>query len=145
MSLVAFLAAPLTWYRERQERRRVRAELLATPGVDDVVREVMDLRYGIGNWRVTDGMVESRVQSAGQGVAWWGPIGRLGTIETSNWFAARWCELRGLDPPEVSHAKVPDPSWTPGEQADHLYSGPYDEGFYRRSYADTEPWEDDDE
>ncbi len=114
------------------ERRRVRRELLAHPGVDHLVRSVMDMRYGKHCWRVKDDMLEAQVVTHGQGAPWWGPIGPLRNITTRKWLTGVWMEHKGH---QVSHAKLPEP---------FPYVGPDDEaGFYQGNYADTEPQDDD--
>lgn len=118
MKIPAWIINPRAWWRERQRLAQVRRDLLATPGVDYVVQEVMDRRYGIHNWRVDEGMLMAKVIMPGERTPWWGPIGTLHSVETRNWLTRIWCEMRGVDPPSnLSHAK-PEPRWIPGDQAD---------------------------
>lgn len=123
------------------ERQRVRRELLALPGVDDLVRSVMDYRYGKYGWRVKDGILEAEVVTYGQGTPWWGPIGPLREIITRKWLTAVWMEMKGQRKPEpLSHAKpTPPPEWKEGD----FYPGPFRPDYYQGSYADTEPLDDD--
>lgn len=138
---IASLGPLIQW----RDRRRTRRQLLATPGVDHLVRSVMDMRYGKYGWRVIDDMLMARVQSHGQGLPWWGPIGPLRSIHTRKWLTAAWMEHKGIKKEEVSHAKVPsldasEPS-APGKNL--FYSGPFEPDYYQRSYDDTEPLDDD--
>lgn len=105
------------WLKRWYQRRRVRRELLATPGVDLLVVRVMDSRYGKHGWRVKDGMLEAEVQTHGQGEPWWGLIGPLRGAHTRAWLR------EGGRPPQLSHAKVP-----PGVF-----------GYYEQNFADTQP------
>ena len=119
------------------ERRRTRRALLETPGVDLLVRRVMDERYGKHNWRVRDDMLEALVILPGQKEPWWGPIGPLHARTTRIW-------LRD-GASGVSHAKLPDdlPCTRAPEPLECVYPGPYKVDYYKRSYEDTEPSEDD--
>jgi hypothetical protein len=110
----------MIWIRQWLERRRTRRALLATPGVDLLVRRVMDERYGVHNWRVRDGMLEAHVLLPGSKEPWWGLIGPLHARTTRIW-------LRD-GASGVSHAKL--------EPIDTAYVGPYD-----HLYDDTEPSE----
>lgn len=118
----------IRWVMRWFERRRVRRELLATPGVDLLVQRVMDERYGMHHWRVRDGMLEAEVQTHGQGTPWWGLIGPLHGEHTRAWLRA------GGRPPEVSHAKH--------AEAPYKIEPPDTErGYYADAYADTQPGE----
>lgn len=66
------------------ERRRVRRALLAQPGVDRLLRRVMDGRYGKHNWRINDGVLEVKVSDPGRRL-WWGAIGFVQAPETRDW------------------------------------------------------------
>lgn len=90
---------PIRWLIQWVERRRTRKALLATPGVDLLVRRVMDERYGVHHWRVRAGVLEAEVQAGGLGDSWWGPIGPLRHASTRAW-------LRKGAP--LSHAKHVD-------------------------------------
>lgn len=120
----------ITWLSRWLERRRARKALLATPGVDLLVRRVMDERYGKHNWRVRDDVLEALVIVPGQKEPWWGPIGPLRDRNTRVWLR------NGAD--GVSHAKHPnapyklEPSDVPTER-----------NYYAQHYADTEPLDDD--
>lgn len=113
------------------ERRRVRREMLALPGVDDLVRDVMDKRYGKYGWRVSwtgrsdEFILEASVIPYGGGTPYWGPIGPLTSIHTRKWLASMWMsEVRGVKT-AVSHAKDAPYKLEPPEQPD--------------PYADTQP------
>lgn len=69
------------WYERWQTRRA----LLATPGVDRLVRTVMDKRYGKHGWRVRLGVLEANVTDPMSGQSWWGPIGPLHHAYTRKW------------------------------------------------------------
>lgn len=118
---------PLMRWRQRRNVRRV---LLTTPGVDHLVRSVMDMRYGKYGWRVTNDMLEAEVASAGQGAPWWGPIGPLRSINTRKWLTSVWMEHKGL-----SHAKL-DQKQTVRMPV---------EGHYETHYLDTHPLDERDE
>lgn len=116
---------PIKWLIQWNERRRVRDALLAMPGVDLLVRRVMDKRYGAHHWRVRAGVLEAEVRTEGQGDVWWGPIGPLRDANTRAW-------LRNGAP--LSHAKPP------------IYSPPAallkpleNDGFMPPAYVDTTP------
>ncbi len=114
----------ITRLKQWLERRRVRKALLATPGVDLLVRRVMDERYGEHNWRVRDGMLEALMIAPWQKEPWWGPIGPLHARNTRIWLR----DGAGI----LSHAKLaPYKIEPPEDQAE--------EGYYTRQYADTEP------
>ena len=86
--------------REWRERRHARRLTLATPGVDKLVRDVMDARYGKYGWRVENGLLQAQVQEQG-GRPWWGLIGPIRGAHTRRWLTDIWAEL--------SHAKdAPD-------------------------------------
>lgn len=121
--------SPLAWLRQWLERQRARRELLATPGVDLLVRRVMDERYGKHHWRVKDGVLEALMVAPWQKEPWWGPIGPLHARNTRIWLRDG---ASGL-----SHAKVPEAPYKlePVEV-------PTEDGYYAQQYADTEPAED---
>lgn len=87
-------------FRQWRECRRTRRELLALPGVDHLVVNVMDMRFGKYGWRVNDGLLEAHVQTHGAGTPWWGAIGPLRSINTRKWLTSVWMEYKG-----VSHVK----------------------------------------
>lgn len=115
----------LDWLREWLERRRARRALLATPGVDLLVRRVMDQRYGKHNWRVRDGILEASMVAPWQKEPWWGPIGPIHARNTRIW----------LRDGGLSHAKVPNAPYK-------IESPTTEEGYYAQQYADTQPQED---
>ena len=117
---------PITWLSQWLERRRARKELLATPGVDLLVRRVMDGKYGKHNWRVRDGVLEASMVAPWQKEPWWGPIGPLHARRTRLW-------LRD-GASGVSHVKQPDAPYK---------LEPLEIPTEERYYADTEPSEDD--
>lgn len=88
----------IAWVRSLIDRRRARRALLATPGVDLLVRRVMDERYGKHNWRVRDDFLEALVHHRGDTHPHWGLIGPLRSHNTRAW-------LRNGGSP-VSHAKL---------------------------------------
>jgi len=84
--------------REAYQRYRTRKALLATPGVDLLVRRVMDARYGKHNWRVRDDQLEALVVYPGDRELRWGLIGPLHAHRTRVWLRNGGTHL--------SHAKV---------------------------------------
>lgn len=122
--------ATLGAFREWRQRRARRRALLTTPGVDHLVRTVMDMRYGKYGWRVSVDMLEARVVTHGQGVPWWGPIGPLRSINTRKWLTSVWMEHKGIHTPRPATSA---PSLDASEPASH--------GYYDQNYADTEPGE----
>lgn len=121
-------------YWQWRKRRYTRRELLATPGVDRLVRTVMDQRYGKYGWRVRDGVLEAEVQTLGASNSWWGPIGALKDYNTRKWLMAQY--VREPKPPgEVSHAKH--------AEAPYKIEPPTERQYYAQHYADTEPLDDD--
>lgn len=108
-------------------KRHVRRALLATPGVDTLVQEVMDHRYGKHEWRVANGVLEALVQTEGQGTPWWGAIGPLRSQNTRKWLANQRLAMRGIEQEAPYKIEPPTP-----------YVGPYD-----HHYRDTEPFDDD--
>lgn len=115
------------------DRRRTRKALLVTPGVDRLVREVMDYRYGKHAWRVQNGILEALVQSSGQGDAWWGPIGPIRAQATRMWLANARLDMQGVrqqdhHPPEAPYKLEP-------------LQGQTERNYYDHNYVDTEPSE----
>jgi len=144
----------IAWIRQWLERRRTRHALLATPGVDLLVRRVMDERYGVHNWRVRDGMLEAHVLLPGSKEPWWGLIGPLHARTTRIWLR------EGAS--GVSHAKDDDidaptarvvtsttpypPDWPDGPDREPVIFSNYEaeaneQRYYAQNYADTEPSE----
>lgn len=125
----------LKQWTEFWRRRRVRRELLDTPGVDLLVQRVMDAKYGKHGWRVsfeerTDLLIlEALVTPEGSSQPIWGMIGPLESLETRAWLRA------GGRPPEVSHAKLAPYKIEPPLS----HEGVAEEGYYFHSYADTQP------
>lgn len=112
MNTAVFVNRVMWWLRlgpffEWRDRRRVRQALLDTPGVDRLVREVMDAKYGKHAWRVRDGNLEAMVQSEGQGSAWWGLIGPLRSRNTRSWLANMSLDLNGVGQSENKPAEAP--------------------------------------
>lgn len=115
---------------DRRKRQRARLELLFTPGVDHLVQSVMDLRYGKHGWRVSDDMLEARVdqaQSYGAGRSYWGLIGPLRSINTRKWLTSVWMEHKGLShakPLTQERTRQPDDSPIVGQAMDILDGEP---------------------
>ncbi len=125
---------PLTAWRARRQARKA---LLATPGVDALVREVMDFRYGKTGWRVNEGNLEALVTQPGHNKPWWGLVGPIRNANTRRWLANIRLDMKGVGqnkPPEAPY-KLEAPSLDASEPAAPR--------FYVRNYADTEPLDDD--
>ncbi len=126
----------LWWLRlapffEWRDRQRTRKSLLATPGVDRLVRTVMDYRYGRHAWRVHNENLEALVKSNGQGESWWGLIGPLRSHHTRSWLANVSLDMNGVrqqdrHPPEAPYKLEPAQDQT-------------EKRYYADAYADTEP------
>jgi len=129
----------IAWIRQWLQRRRTRRALLATPGVDLLVRRVMDERYGVHNWRVRDGMLEAHVLLPGSKEPWWGLIGPLHARTTRIWLR------EGAS--GVSHAKdAYPPDWPDGPDREPVIFSNYEaeaneQRYYAQNYADTQPQE----
>jgi hypothetical protein len=110
---------------------------LATPGVDALVREVMDFRYGKHGWRVHDGMLESHVIEPGHSTPWWGPVGPLRSANTRRWLANIRLDMKGVgqNKPREAPYKLEAPSLDASEPAAPRY--------FAHNYVDTEPLDDD--
>lgn len=94
MNLIANIRAAYQRYRERKA-------LLATPGVDLMVRRFMDARYGKHNWRVRDDMLEARVMYPGTRELQWGLIGPLRAHRTRVWIRNGGAPLSHAKPESV--------------------------------------------